>query len=155
MAIFFHKIDRNIETSIKIEEIKRKVEDYLISTKCNKTAPAANLYGISVWRKLASQLANFTDNNDYLDIRASRAMLEHKTIMRDRIRLLYDMNFIPNAGNEYEKAVVRPSSVIYALCLKYNLTKRKELLHRVSEIIERICLDEERILEELFLNTAI
>ena len=108
------------------------------------------LYGISVRRKLASQLANFTDNNDYLDIRASRAMLEHKTIMRDRIRLLYDMNFIPNAGNEYEKAVVRPSSVIYALCLKYNLTKRKELLHRVSEIIERICLDEERILRDYF-----
>lgn len=152
MAIFFHRIDGSIESAIKIDEIKRKVEDYLLSRKNKTTVSTTDLYGISVWRKLASHLASLTEDEKYLDIRASRAMLEHKTIMLDRIRLLSEMNFIPDACKEYEETVVQPSSVVYMLCLKFTMTDKRELLQRIAEMIERICLDEERILKGLFLN---
>lgn len=151
MAIFFHRIDGSVEPVIKIDEIKRKTEDYLLSRKNKTTVSAADLYGISVWRKLASHFANLTEDK-YPDIRASRAMLEHKTIMLDRIRLLAEMNFIPDACKAYEEAVVQPSYIAYMLCLKFTMTEKRELLQRIAELIEQICLDEEQILKGLFLN---
>ena len=113
-----------------------------------KTTEAS--YGISVWKRLASHTASMAADKGNLDIRAYRAMMEHKTIMLDRLQILSERHYIANATREYQDAVVQPAAAVYALSLKYNMTLNQDLLARIATNIERLCLSEESILSNVF-----
>ena len=150
LPFYFHRVNREASISIKYDEIQQKIEDYLLSRKDRVTKTTVASYGISVWKRLASHTASMATDKGNLDIRAYRAMMEHKTIMLDRIRILSERHFIANATREYRDAVVQPAAIVYALSLKYNMTLNQNLLARIATNIEILCLSEERILSNAF-----
>ena len=105
-----------------------------------------DIYGISVWRRLAEYTASMAEGGN-LDIRAYRALMEHKAIMLKRLQILSEMSFIPNAI-EYSDEVAQPASIIYALSLKYNATHKTDILTNISSRIDKICSSEEQILSD-------
>lgn len=142
-SLQFYYVDKNYLSKIDICSIKNKLHSYLYSNQDDH----GNFYGIAAWDKLSEYVLE----NDELDPRYSRAYMEHRLCMLKRIYKLQESSYIYDEvlGKEYMNDVYTKAQCIHNMFLKYNLTRNKNLLLRISNLIKEINKKEFILIEKM------
>lgn len=147
VPIKYHKVNKNYIPQINIKVIKEKLENYLFSRVDARNSKLKRIYGIEAW----DCLAEYVSTHESLDLRFSRVFMEHRGIMCKRIHKLWECSYISNGNIEeryYNKIYLRAQG-IHNMFIKYNLTRREDLLTQISKLILEINAQEREILKDL------
>ena len=125
----FHKIKEGYSPQINIDLIKSKLQSYLNSP----IDAQGRIYGIAAWDKLSEYILN----NKNIDLRFSRAFMEHRKIMSKRISKLNELSYINNKELvvEYYTNVYLKAEIVHNLFIKYYLTKDLHISQRAANLI--------------------
>ncbi len=138
--------NKNQPISLNIETIFYELEDYLRSdyTIHNAVGKDENdYYGIHAMKALWFYIKISVYRGRNLDIRYSRFFFEHKEWMMKRLSYLHDKGFIKDYSERYS-VVVQKAKIMHLLFLKYNYTKKTEIIESILQILnEANQLDEE------------
>lgn len=145
LSLYFYRINPR-PSSLNIDHILTQIQSYLAPSSSN-TIALGDESGIAVWRRLARHILE--PSVQQLDVRAFRAFLEHKSIMLHRINCLERNQNHSFVGPVFEEKVKNKADFAFFLSLKYNVTRQKDLLLKLSSLINDICAQESSILSEL------
>lgn len=123
--------------TFNLSKIIKHLKYYLYSQ--NDTMREGVAYGLSAIEKLREYYIFQYNNGDSLDFRYSRAIMEHKYLMLQRLAYLYKCGYIScaNIAKDYEYISNR-SKILHNLCLKYNLCAKSTYFEEINSILKEI-----------------
>jgi hypothetical protein len=134
------------------------LEDYLLSKDTSeryKYLETSNLfkgkyYGLQTYGCLIEYLQSLR-KDDYLDIRPFYIIWEHKKLMLKRIQFLYSQKYLHGTNEIYDQYcnVVKSSNILLNLALKYNISKKFEIILKLVTLIKSLITSEVDILNTL------
>lgn len=146
----YYMINSNFRPNIDILSIRIKLEDYLFSRRNASNAISNAVFGIDVWLELAKYVENAEDG---LDARFGRFCMEHHGLMFKRIQTLQKNGYFVDetVEKEYEDIYFK-TKMVHNLFIKYNVSKNRDLLLRISNILRAVVSDERRVIKLLIDN---
>ena len=152
MAISFYKIKSNVCYEFSNEKLKKNIEKFLCSSPEPTECKDLNSYiwGISVYKFLQDVIFNIGDQQ--IDIRNFAFILDFENLNRRRIEFLIQKKKINNCNiivERYNELYIQ-CKLILQLCLKYNVTKNREVIVRIIKNLNQLCLAEKVVLEDLY-----
>ena len=78
-------------------------------------------------------------------------MMEHKQVMVQRLKYMQEKQYIKNADSVTEdyKKLADEAAVIRNLAIKYNISMKKELLEKISRLLEEMYITEKDVVMQL------
>lgn len=144
---------------LNLKLIKRSLQEYLAS-KCSdehfdtfyEVSPDSE-YGISYYEAMIEYIDKFIEKRYEGNIYtvAFHGMLEHKIVMVQRLKFLQDNDYvckIEGVINMYEEIATK-AKIIRSLLIKYNFTKKINLLTKVKEYLSNVYALERQAVEAL------
>ncbi len=112
------------------------------------------VYGMDVYKLLQDHLQLFLEHQASLDIRAFHVLLDHKTLMLNRIKYLMENKHLNNAAPIYEeyKVVKNQAISLRSLAIKAHLTRDEKTIRDTSNTILQIATKERSVLDDLLEN---
>ncbi|MBE6762499.1 MAG: hypothetical protein E7551_09505 [Ruminococcaceae bacterium] len=146
-SVNYYVINSGYEAKINILHIKEKLEDYLFSCHNKNFEPRPEIFGLNAWVAFANNILQLEYK---ADLRSSRCYMEHHKLMFERIKILTESGHISdlNILNEYYE-IYQKSIIVHNLFLKYNLSLNKDVLRRISDIINHTTVIEKEIIERV------
>ena len=131
-SLNFYKINIQYNPKLDIEKIIDTLKCYCVVNDM-KTNQNIDIYGIDAWEMFADYVKNCRGG---LDVRFGRLYMEHHLIMFKRFQTLEKFDYIKNKQliKRYEQIYLKTQAVHF-LFLKYNITKDKSLLEKISKTI--------------------
>lgn len=150
--INYNSMKPNYEPVIRIDKIINELGNYLNSQKDNFTIGSKDVFGVSACDKLAEYVK--CGKNNLLDLRFTRAYMEHKAVMNLRLNTLHNEKIIKNRHTleAYSENVYSKACNAFNLSIKYNLTKRPEILETLYRYIKDINSAEKALLEKAMIE---
>lgn len=151
------------EYKLNVNAIRAALRDYLdscsTSESCNSFAmPLTDtIYGLAVYDKINEYLCfleeheNIFKGNKNIDNKVFRIIMEHKTLMLDRIDYLRRQGFALDDLFIRYVHVKEKAKIAHMLAVKYEVFPQKEYLSKLKTIISEIRQEDADILEELYL----
>lgn len=147
--------NKSIKVEINYKKIRQNLYEYL-GINCSSLESMENyrpgyVYGNKIYDVLINCLIKFMESSENLislDVRPLRLLWEHKRIIYCRIELIiakYDLP--PDVLSDF-KNLVCLSKQIFMLCLKYNVTLKKDILERMIGKIKELKIGEEMLLSK-------
>lgn len=148
LQLEYYRINKEYEGRIDIPRIKEKLTDYLDSRGYDNPRPNET-FGVSVWNKFEKYIDGVEGNP--VDMRYIRAYMEHKGIMDKRINCLWEHGYLrdPALSQSYREEVYQKAVQLFYMSLKYVLTGNTELRKRMTDLVGRINVSDQRLLEEV------
>ena len=137
VEFLFLQYNKEANLHLDLDKICNELNNYLNS--CSIKMQKNEKYGISVIIGLKNYYIQCVQENKELDVRFTRALMEHKYYMLLRIKYLYehklfsDKQLIESYEDIYKKA-----KMIHRLCLKFNITNNFDVFKRVIQLFEKI-----------------
>lgn len=143
IGLNFHQINKKYASQINIDLIKSKLHSYLRSPVDDQ----GRIYGITAWDKLSDYILS----NENVDLRFSRAFMEHRNVMSKRISKLNELSYINNKSlvTEYYTNIYLKSKIVHNLFIKYYIKKDSCISYRASDLILSINSLERELIQEL------
>lgn len=151
--LHFYKLKENVELPDSLPEIRSELRDYLASTSNRCKMDKDCIYGISAIRAMQS-IAVHSMREGELDLRLTRACMEHKFLTHHRIAYLHRQGIRP-LGRFAEDAlnVYRLAQRVHFLGIKFLMTKEAGICASLKDDLDRIIEKEAeylpRVIEEL------
>lgn len=148
VVIDCYKVIRSYVNDIDIDVIRSKLICYLESENHPDDYFPEGLYGINVWELLYLRIKYW--DKEEISIKYGRVYMEHKYIMYIRIKYLYERGYFDDEKlcASYFESIYIKSQIVYNLFLKYDMTKKRELLERAAEIIKETNDTEKKYIKE-------
>lgn len=148
---WFYRMKEDYRVEVKPDQILRGLKDYLNSTYKPKEdgMKKAYYFGIAAWEMYADYMLQ--EKYRYMDLRFSRAFMEHKVIMLNRLQVLYEEGYLKDEEIvlRYKSEIAEKAGTIHLLCLKFNQVEDPKIRVRLHDRIHLINRKEVRILEEV------
>lgn len=146
-SVNYYLINSNYIAQIDIETIKSKLNDYLHSKSNKNESTSGEIFGLSVWDKLSEYVSTVDEE---LDVRYSRAYMEHHNLMLKRIQTLLKYKYIKNNSLEKEyQDIFSNTRKVQNMFIKYNISKNRDLLSRISDTLRMVTCAERRVIKLL------
>lgn len=146
-SINYYLINSNYIAQIDIETIKSKLNDYLHSKLNGDESTSGEIFGLSVWDKMTEYVLTVDDE---LDVRYSRAYMEHHSLMLKRIQTLLKYKYIKNNSLEKEyQDIFSNTRKVQNMFIKYNISKNRDLLSIISDTLRMVTCAERRAIKLL------
>lgn len=146
-CLFYRKIKACYTPKIDIEHIKTEMLHYINSSR---EIPYEGIvcFGLNAWDKFR-EYVKITEE-PMLDYRYSRVFMEHKAIMRKRLKRLWELGFLPDDfSEEYSIKVCSPAQITHHLFIKYNMTSNADTHSNILQMIQKANECEADILGEI------
>lgn len=138
-------------SEVNLKKIECLMRNYLGEGKENLPYMQSKyyIYGIAIYEELIAFTEKEWGNTKEIDIRAFYAMKDHKSLMIWRIWYIekYFCVDLEKYREGYISLEKKLNDVILIL-LKYNITRKKDVLYRAKKILKDCMKIEKRILEE-------
>ena len=127
------KYNPDAKFELNIGRVINGLTDYLHSTASNQPPADTRRYGMQAVRALAQLYAETANEASQIDIRYTRAMMEHKFYMHMRMehllknKILKDKSYADVAWQVYQMA-----ESVHMLALKFNFTKKTMLVDTIQ-----------------------
>ncbi len=136
-----HQFNKNAPVKFNVIRITNLLKDYINST--TKVGHRLNgYYGIEANIKLKEFLKKCCecDEDFEIDLRYTRAFMEHKFFIRLAIYSLYEKNWLELTQKQLDKIedVYKKSQLIHLLGLKVNISNNRNLVDKIVEHFETI-----------------
>ncbi len=132
-----------------LEALLNELEDYIRSdyTVNNELwKHPGYYYGVQAMKAFWSSIRMLVYRGRVLDVRYSRFFFEHKELMQKRLVFLHEKGYIKDYSKEYS-TVVEKAKTIHLMFLKYNYTRRQEIVESIIQKLNEVNqLDEEVLL---------
>lgn len=148
---------RDSQCSLNINQMIKDIQLYADGTNVSTLyssqrvpVDADSFWGINIYKGITQYLESF-NSTDKIDYRVFHGLWEHKKIMLTRLNYLKEKGLlksgtdIPNKFSEIENM----SAMLRMIILKYNFSRKKELIHQSIHLTNDICLAERSVLEIL------
>ena len=131
----FWKYNNENEYKLELPDIIQDLEDYCYSTNSKDGWKKYYVFGLTAMKMLCEL---FTDNKE-LDLRYTRAYLEHKYLMLTRLEYINKNTdcYLAQYLDEYEN-VYNKSKVIHNLCIKYHITGSNTIIDSIAKLMNEI-----------------
>ena len=139
----FWKLNPNAQFSFNLDKIILELSEYLDSTTSNEMYKYDRTWGIESLRVLGNHMLPLCKNQERIDLRYPRGLMEYKEYMKIRIEYLLQrgylskQNYLKNAEQVFQLA-----KNIHMLSIKYMLTGNVALGDRIYALIEQIIAKE-------------
>ncbi len=144
---FYRKIKASYTPQIDINNIKTSILHYVNSSR-ELSNPKIVCFGLNTWDKFREYVKNTEE--PALDCRYSRVFMEHKAIMKKRLRKLFELGFLPDDfSDEYGEKVCSPAQITHYLFIKYNMTRTTDTLSNILQMIQKTNESEADILSKI------
>ena len=145
--------NKSIKVEVDYKKIKQNLYEYLginfSSLESMENYRPACVYGNKTYDVLINCLIKFMESSEKpisVDVRPFRLLWDHKRIIYGRIELIIAKYDLPlDVLQDFENLVCL-SNQIFMLCLKYNVTLKKDILERVVGKIKELKVREEMLL---------
>ena len=136
-----HQFNKNAPVKFNVIRITNLLKDYVNST--TKVGHRLNgFYGIEANVKLKEFFIKCYSDDDYheIDLRYTRAFMEHKFFVRLAIFSLYEKKWLELTQEQLDAIddVYKKAQFIHFLGLKINITKNCKTVNRIVEFFESI-----------------
>lgn len=137
VEFIFLQYNKESDLGLNLDKICDELSNYLNS--CSIIMQRSEKYGISAIIGLKNYYIQCVEENRELDVRFSRALMEHKYYMLLRIKYLYEHKLFSNKRMlpSYED-IYKKTKTIHRLCLKFNITNNLDTFKHVVELFEEI-----------------
>lgn len=126
--------------TINVERIISKLKAYIYPPRNNKNANS--VAGIKVWEKLAEYVLSVEQR---IDLRFGRAYMEYHGLTLKRIHILSEYGYINRAEFESGFQQIYSDAVrVHHLFIKYYLNPSRDLLIRISDLINNNLSEEKQ-----------
>jgi len=148
-AVCFYKIRENINYDFSNEKLKGNIKRFLNSIPSQTNCDSAYVWGISILEYMRESISNI--GNQKIDIRNFAFLLDYANLNCRRVEFLIQRNKIINALKILEeiKKQYRQCSILLQLCIKYNITGRKEIIDNIVKNLDDFYFTEKKVLENL------
>lgn len=139
--------------------VKRSLQEYLNSIcsdehfDCFYQQPAKMKYGITYYEAAEKYIQKY-QNKEYdgaLSQTAFHGMLEHKTVMVDRLKYMQEKGYVSNLNHlvDMYENIARNALKVRNYVLKYNMTYDMDLLEKIKNILNEMYSDEKNTVNKL------
>lgn len=149
VVLDFWRYNQKFKYELHIDKIKQDMKDYLSSSTVIKQHIVPCFFGVEA----IYQLGQYFFNEKLIDYRYTRALMEHKYLMRFRINYFLKNGYV-NDELLLEKAenVYNISQRIHMLGLKWNLTYNESIIAKVIELINHMLVIEREYLSIFYVT---
>lgn len=143
--------NKNFDKSIQILLIAEELKNYLKSQPWGKTD--SNTYGIQANQEYFKNFIEFSRKANVAVLPPLQALYEHKIMMRERLEYLSEKHIIELPKQGFIKFQEIPKTYKHLLnrAIKYNFTRREEVLQEITKIgLEAVDLEEQLLSQVKF-----
>jgi hypothetical protein len=161
------KIDKDTNIfDFNVNEVTMLLEEFLLSKDTSeryrmfetksKDQGKAKYYGIETYQYLIEHLENSIIRQNPIDLRAFYIIWEHKKIMVNRIIYMQRLNLVESPSQylnvyiEFDKTAQK----MLNLALKYNITRKIDILTTLIIQLKGLILEESNIVEKMLMTLS-
>ena len=144
----YFRINREYEGQIDITRIREKLTDFLDS-RGPADSKINEVFGVDAWEKFETYIDNV--DKDGIDMREVRIYMEHKGIMDKRLKCLFEHGYLREQVlcQTYQEEVFQKATQLFNMCLKYILTGDADIQKRMTALVRKINVTEQRLIERV------
>ena len=146
----FWKFNEEAQFTFNYDRLIIELDDYLHSTTSLKINKQNRKWGMDAIRDLGYYIMNTCKNENYIDHRYTRGIMEQKNFMKMRIDYLINHNYLNQIKySDFANEVHSLAESGHLLSIKFRITENKKIAEEINKIYQRM-LD----LEKLYLFDA-
>lgn len=149
----FYKFNPDARIVFNMMRVYRGLNDYLKSKSYERWIwKKGRVFGLAAVEQLKKLFERTYNQEQYIDIRYTRLLVEHKFLMAERMKYLYTEKYIETdfavkaSRNVYENA-----KRVHLLGIKANMTENEKNVERLLTIIQEM-IDEEKAYLSVIVN---
>ncbi len=150
--IVLSSVNYNFKCAFEPDKVRIAIIDYLNSFGrfvVNNDTIMNESYGEKAIYDYIDSLREIASGNGLIDIRNSRLLMEYKQVFYRAISQLPELLF--GKSSEIDK-IYRVYKVQHYLSLKYNITRRKSIIDKLIDLLQRSVSNERVFLEKTFIT---
>ena len=151
--MYYYTPDKDYVPKVNIDHIKSEINNYLQSRTDKQETESERLYGL----KALDSFQQYVTNENHLDLRSGRGYMEHKRVMYERLKYLYEHSYLKDEGicREYLEEVYRKARVVFGLFIKYHITGEKDIRRRLSKLVCEVNEKEKYLIEKVLTDVFV
>ena len=143
-----------------INLVREQLADFLYSRNTSQrfrmlANPSDDAYGLAIYTCLKRYIESFLFSS--FDILPTHILWEHKKCMVDRLKYMEAQGYLKSKYGfsvQYDE-IARKTGILRMLLLKFKITRRPDLIHRVLSHLDTIAEMEKRLLQDLLKSIEI
>ena len=142
--LYDYEINKAFQPHVDIRHIKKGIEEYLTGGQDN-----IHIYGSRVMDIFRQYVMNIGPKR--LDLRYGRMYMEHKAIMYMRLQYLHQNKYanLSSICERYYSEVLQRAGNVFYVFMKYNITRKENLISLLEEQISAANTSEKDILQRV------